>query len=707
MKFLHFLLFLIFLSGNSNAQWIQLNGPKDTFGVQEIITRDSMILISASCGVFYSTNAGNLWQPVYPVPFNTSVVFHDTIFTGGIQYPGYPGAVIRKVSSNEGLWSFTTVYDNSGVCNDLNTDGQQLFAAISSDGYNGAECGFTWSSDGNNWYSYNDGLPKDSVFQWPGIYITVYNVYAVGNNQQYIYAGTGKGLYRSLKETFSWASMNNGLPLEKITAITSFDSLLVTAEGNVMYRSLNHGDTWTPVFTLAPGNRVNRLKIIHDTIFALTQTEGLYLSPDFGISWISANTGLPGLKTDCLAVFKDEYFLGGDFGIAKDLSQWISVNNNIICSDIRDLDQTEGSIAATEFGKVLISNDDGSTWQTVVSPDTLGMTWGINAMGNCYFFINNPGYPAPCKGYLSCNDGASWKMQSTIPNQGDPYLVRTEGNKIIISEDDVLLLSSDTGKTWSNISPPSGMICNNFNDILLQDNEIYVAGCWNAELIKSTDLGSDWFFCSAGLPNHEVYKLGYAPGILVAASYPSAYLSFNQGVSWQDGGNGLPENHYDLETKLRDFVYDGSLLFTCTDNQVFFSSDSGFNWSNITSGLPVLSVLWGGTLMVRNHFLYFGTNGFGIWKISTENLPVGMHEKNYKRDFILRPNPARDYIELLTKGKTNFITVDIFDMTGKMLLSVPYISGRVNISGFLPGIYIVRVKVRGESYIYKKFVKIN
>ena len=73
-----------------------------------------------------------------------------------------------------GTWQLANGLEYPGMVNDLFADEDKIFACASDDGYNGTVAGFTYSAEGENWFRYNTGLPKDSVLIWLG-YSYVYN----------------------------------------------------------------------------------------------------------------------------------------------------------------------------------------------------------------------------------------------------------------------------------------------------------------------------------------------------------------------------------------------------------------------------------------------------------------------------------------------------------------------------------------------------
>jgi len=681
----------------TQAQWVQVNGPKDSFTVSDIITRDSLLLISTSCGSFYSSDTGLTWKSVSPEVFYTSALFQDAIYTGGESNHFYEPTTIRKMTFINGSWQSVNLFDNSGPVNDMFANHDTIFVAFANDGFNPEVAGFTYSVNGRNWFRYNTGLPKDSVLLQSGYYY-VYNLFAVSANQHYIFVGTNKGIYRSPKSVFNWSAKNTGLPQGKVSAIFSNDTVLFIALNNKLYESSDQGETWKMTYAFSGNNSVNRIRLINDTLFAVTETQGLYLSGDWGVSWSSANNGLTSLRTKCIAKLGLSYFLGGNSGIIKGLNHWESTNNNIICSDVRDLEQTDSCITAIEFNKVFITKDSGINWTLCTPFQTDGYMYSIINVNNCLFFSLNPGYPADCINYLSSDNGATWSLQAPLVNYGDPYTLRSNGKEIIATTDNVLFISSDKGLTWTNISPPTGLIINDFSDVLFAGNDLYVSAIYNkAEIIHSSDFGSTWIHCDSALGDNGIYKLGYASGAVFAFSSSGLFKSDNHGKTWQACGS--------LGGGVLDFTSEGNLIFACKETQVYYSRDKGIQWIDISAGLPPLPNLWGGTLMVKDHFLYYGTNNFGIWKISTENLPSSVNEQSGIQEFELYPNPVDGELTIRSSGNKQIKRIEIVDLSGRLIQSGQVKGNKIETDFLIPNIYFLRIETTENNYYYEKFIK--
>ena len=680
------------------GQWIQLSGPADPFTVPDMIVKDSLLLLSADRGTFYSADSGSTWKPVIPEAFYTSILFRDTIYTGGERYSGYGQAALRKMIYSGGSWHAVKVFEKSGPVNDMFADDESIFTAFASDGFNSNVAGFTWSHDGTNWYQANTGLPKDTIYGNPSGVLYVYNLFSVGANGQNVFVGTKKGIYRSPRSSFLWSAKNNGLPEERVNAIFTNDTLTLAAIQNRLFKSTDQGESWTTIHSFATGNRINRIRVFRDTVFALTETQGLYLSANWGGSWFPANNGLTDTRALCLAKMGSSYFLGCGSGVFKGLDPWHNINASLVCSDIRDLEQTGSCMAAAEFSEVYISKDEGQTWERRTPFTGFAVMWSIVNVNNCLFFSYTPGYPLiESRNYISCDNGDTWNLTTPLPDYGDPYVLRSNGSRMVACSDNVIYLSADNGLNWTNIKPPPGMIQASFGDVLFDGDDLYMAAYFNSGVIHSSDFGASWSHCDAGLGQTGGYKLGAALGYIFAFGDSRVFRSANKGLTWTECS--APGQ------KVQDFTSDNERIFACTETEVWFSRDIGNTWINISEGLPVLPSLWGGTLMARNNFLYYGTNTFGIWKTDIQNLPSSVPGRIKPPEFTLYPNPAGKVIHLSSARNDCVLRIEILDVFGKKVNTGEISGENIDTGLLIPNLYILHVETADHIQHYLKFVK--
>jgi photosystem II stability/assembly factor-like uncharacterized protein len=151
-------------------------------------------------------------------------------------------------------------------------------------------------------------------------------------------------------------------------------------------------------------------------------------------------------------------------------------------------------------------------------------------------------------------------------------------NEIWIGTDDGLIqLTTDGGKTWHNVTPPS---------------------------IPA------WGRIDAISPSHFDTKTAYVAVDLhrIGKFKPMILKTTDSGKHWLSIDNGLPMNQY--STVVRADPIQKGLLFSGTDRSVYVSFNDGANWEPLTMNFPTT---WVRDLKIHDGDLVAGTQGRGFW----------------------------------------------------------------------------------------------
>lgn len=690
------IILFFFISINSFCQWKQTEGPITDISISDIVSCDSAIVASAPCGTFISINNGDSWSPVNPENFNAHTFFKNELYLGGES--------IRKISQINDDWIESYSLYKRGKTFDLYSDDQSIYAALENSGFN-------YSSDGKNWISYNEGLPREGHTSTSNTTYFTHDLFSIDGNEKYIFIGTKEGIYRTLKSNLSWSRINNNLDNIKVNAILCKDSIVFIAGENKIYQSNNNGTSWKLSHTFLSNNRINKIIAINDSIFALTKLEGIYKSDNYGNDWVANNNGLKNLSTFSITKHKNEFFLANEEGVFKNLTNWQKISRHIICSHILDLEKNDSSLAATDFYNVFITKDKGLSWKNSTDSISKGILWNVVNLNNTLLFTANASGMVPQKNltYITENNGDTWQSKTDLIFDHTTFKLKASGDNVIAVGNDYVFLSKDKGTSWVDISPPVGLTCNWYYDAVFVGNDIYLAACGNREIIKSSDFGLSWDFVNEGLPNKNVYKLGECQGVLFAAlEYSYLFRLENNKKSWEYSGKGLPKNSPGLSTSVNDFASNGQYFFLCTPDSVYASKNQGQTWSNINQGLPKLpNNYWGGALLIDENTLYFGTNNYGVWKLNIPDLQIPDDTPEEVKKFLVYPNPARDIIYFKFPQNDIGETIEFIDIYGRVIYSSEINENKLNIESIPTGLYIIRIKsVRNVMY-HSKVLKIK
>ncbi len=226
-----------------------------------------------------------------------------------------------------------------------------------------------------------------------------------------------------------------------------------------------------------------------------------------------------------------------------------------------------------------------------------------------YFSPNHPKrlYATSNHVHVTTNEGQTWQEFSPDLTRNDPETIRSSGGPItqdntgaefyanvfaiaestheqgVIwtgSDDGLIHVTRDDGKTWQNVTPPNSPRLNMMNCIDIHPTKpggAYVAathykfGDYNPYLYKTEDYGKSWKTITTGIdPNHYTRAIRADPiraGLLYAGTEWGMYISFDDGESWNPFQLNLPI------TAIRDLHIRDNMLIAATHGRSFWMID--------------------------------------------------------------------------------------------------------------------------------------
>ncbi|MCF6224593.1 MAG: glycosyl hydrolase [Flavobacteriaceae bacterium] len=182
--------------------------------------------------------------------------------------------------------------------------------------------------------------------------------------------------------------------------------------------------------------------------------------------------------------------------------------------------------------------------------------------------------------HLSENEGQSWKLLSDDLTRNDSVKLVSSGGPItqdntgveyyctifaanesplkegllwVGSDDGLVHITKDGGKTWENISPkglPEWSMINSIEPSNFDEGTCYLAatryklGDFNPYLYKTTDYGKTWMKIINGIDNEHFTRVvredPKQKGLLYAGTETGMYISFNDGKDWDKFQLNLP-----------------------------------------------------------------------------------------------------------------------------------------------------------------------
>jgi len=273
--------------------------------------------------------------------------------------------------------------------------------------------------------------------------------------------------------------------------------LLVTVLIYLILLSNNVKAQW--VDTGCPyGGYVYAIAVEEPRIFIGTDQGGVYLSSDNGTNWSQANNGLTWLGIKALAFSSSTLFaatsIAGIFRSTDYGANWTEVNSGLSVSFMNTLAVSGSSIyagarLAVAGGGVFLSTNNGDNWTYI------GLTqyevYSLAISGNNIFAGTSGGV------FLYTNNGTSWTAVNSGLTADEVYSLKFSNNNLYAGTSGGIFFSNDNGSNWTDISSAT-----------LVDKKVRSIAIYQSNIIVGTD--------------------GYG-----------AYLSTNNGVTWEANNTGI------------------------------------------------------------------------------------------------------------------------------------------------------------------------
>lgn len=387
-------------------------------------------------------------------------------------------------------------------------------------------------------------------------------------------------------------------------------------------------------------------------------------------------------------------------GFTQYVWEEVAIPDSVTCFDIA-FDTAGRQYIATDCG--LYFSDNEITWElsTLKYPGTLVY---INE-NNTIYASGEIGMPILFRSFdngitwdsLFCGDGG----YASIVSLGDSCIFTGGWGGIYRSVDSALtwqlVLDTYSSEVFESLEKTS-------DNIIFAGSTAFITGSTLGGVYRSDDMGESWV--SSGLDYHFVRTIGINSSDEIFAGTVGHYTT----------GSSKLFNSIDYGNNW-DIVFEANRVYTMDINKhneiaigcmtddsyggVYFSSDDGINWDDITNNLPFRNIL---KLKFNNKGqLYSIIHNYALYKTIT---PVDINEKE-KSSIIIYPNPAHNNINLFLANSGSF-HFSIHDIFGKCLLSneITVINGKTsfNISTLLPGVYLIVIKDTNNQFSTNKFI---
>jgi photosystem II stability/assembly factor-like uncharacterized protein len=735
-----FVLIIVTISNNTNAQWVQANGPyggvincigsnsweifAGTNGgglyrstdngnswkrfiipnkalynisgnldvINDIYVRDSVIIMTANTGFWISNNDGNTWN--YNLNWSFWYLTNKFYVCGNylmFEYGGNPNIIEFDSTMFQYIGDIATgnILNNSRPSLEINTLFFNLNFIVSGTNYGV----FVSSDTGKTWTQSNANLTDTSI-----------KVVTMCGSK--IFAVTEKsGIFVSPDIGKSWSPCNSGLTSLSITTLSSSNNIIYAGtNGGGIFRSTDYGASWQSINNGLKNPFINKIYIKDNVLIAGTNGGGIYMFN--GQSWDEKNNGLAASKINTFLRVGDKLFAGSDYGgvylTTNDGITWDEVNSGLTCYNINSL-AIEGNnlFAGTTDGGIFRSTDYGQSWNNANNGISSINVNAITVSGNNIIASGNPWgkntsslvlsqklwRADSCRIYSSSNNGNSWNLVDTgyVVN----YLTSSNSNVFAALEGGILH-STDSGQNWRFISQTG------ISDDYFIPVDITQLAVRREKLFASYNI--------FGIYSHNIQDTTWDT-LFTPSYYPTQYGQLSCSFI------AMAQNDTAIFS-----VYGGKNVIFCGIN---YSTDEGNSWkitvTRFCDWYPDLQLEPQFiSISLSDKYLFVGTQNNGVWRVPLSGIVTGVKDKtngtpskfNLEQNY---PNPFNPTtIIKYEMPEAGFVSLKVYDILGRevqTLVNGNKIKGTYEVSfngsNLASGVYLYKLKAGNFTSIKK------
>ena len=459
-----------------------------------------------------------------------------------------------------------------------------------------------------------------------------------------VVSASNGGLYKSENNGDSWELSTNGLPVNpSVQALVESNGVLycsIAQRG--LYKSEDKAVNWEPINSGIETMTFYSILADGNNLYAGNANGGIYYSNDGGVNWSPSEGEISSIQFQDFEIFNSNVYAGGTtlFESSDNGATWEEVViPGLGPNGIRSMVADNGVFYAADDGRVFVSSN--MTDWTLTPLNTSATIVSMTAQDNrVYASTSNGRY------FYADNAGSSWTLvQNANTNSFVRYVLLT-GGKIIMSTDEGLYESVDSGTSWTFAS--NGINSVSVTAIFGYDDTLF-AGTQSKGIYRSMDNGDTWIPVNNGLTAanaYTIYEILEVTGTLYIATGGGIYESTDEGDSWirkldpginmstqvlaydngvfvsgpsetstgiylsingTDTWSSIPIDGLDQGTSFESIVLEGNTIVVSTaGGELFLTHDLGGTWENIS--IPNANAFYFTyDLKLVNGILYAGT----------------------------------------------------------------------------------------------------
>ena len=356
-----------------------------------------------------------------------------------------------------------------------------------------------------------------------------------------LYAVAARGIYRLTKDEKAWTLICESTPTRQFqTPMAERNDRLYILTDDELLASTDAGKTWDTVGPRPEGRALELL--ITDDAFYLVFEKHIFRSDDAGKNWI------PMMQDLHAYVMK----MGGSPDIS--ISDAVALDNSVFVGTNQGLYRvtTDGWNGLPFYGSQFIN-------ALVATETELYVITGLDFTRKANLFEESLGLDhsveilkSPPKIFRSADLGNTWvdispvfgkevdgKLWMELPPTDNNFRLQTfsgiqfvaVGERLVVMGTRVLLHSSDSGETWTDIGTDRNSLSQSISPIVaLDENNFYTSDI--SGIARSTDAGLSWYPFTTGIVNSHVQRLVALENVLYALTSEGIVKSVDLGESW-------------------------------------------------------------------------------------------------------------------------------------------------------------------------------
>ncbi len=304
---------------------------------------------------------------------------------------------------------------------------------------------------------------------------------------------------------------------------TNSRTIYIGAPDGGVWKTMNGGSTWAPIFDFQPTLSVGDVAIDSGNpriMYAATSDPFGYSTPFWGGTY---SVGVR-KSTD-----------GGNTWAATGLT-WTVGQNRTIRRLVIDPSDGQILLAATSDG-LYRTSDAGATWNKILPASAFDVE-----------FQHNNGliaYATTSQVYKSTDAGATFSaLTATCSGTRYSIEIARSNPKVLytLCTNGTVQKSSDAGSTWTTTTAPAATLYGYYDNVLavspVNEKVVYVAGF---DIRRSTDGGGTWSSVTVAghVDNHHIKFLPGSGSTLLVGNDGGVFKSVNSGATWTSLNRGL------------------------------------------------------------------------------------------------------------------------------------------------------------------------